>query len=167
MLSARLQKKSKKDGKTEMTRFKFLASAALAVLSLAIFAQPAQAQQPQYLHALSNLRMARAWLKAMDGNPSFSDRRHETIEEINHAIDEIKKACRDDGKNDSWTPPPQSPARPDPYITAYHLLIDAHNNVSAGVDQPQSMGQQAKALHHIDQARDNVHEIVDRAHGRP
>jgi hypothetical protein len=45
--------------------------------------------------------------------------------------------------------------------------LDAHSNVSSGVDLPQSVGQQMKALNHIDKARDNVQQIVDRAHGRP
>jgi hypothetical protein len=150
-----------------MTKIKFLATAAFALLAFALFAQPAQAQQPRYLHALSNLRMARAWLKAVQ-QPEFAERRHGAYDEINHAIDEIKKACRDDGKNDTWTPPPMGGGNlMEPYNSAYRLLGEARDDVAAGVDLPQSVGQQMKALKHIDMARDNVGEIIRKAHGQP
>jgi hypothetical protein len=69
-----------------MRFFKTLASAALGLtaFTLLALAVPAQAQHPGYLHALSNLRQARALLQ--------SDNRSGMREERSRALDEIDRA---------------------------------------------------------------------------
>jgi hypothetical protein len=49
---------------------------------------PAQAQFPAYLHAISDLRTARAYLEMDRREPSAGHRNH-AIEEIDKAIGEI------------------------------------------------------------------------------
>jgi hypothetical protein len=145
-----------------MRSFKNLALAASALFALLLIAAatPAQAQGPRYLHALSDLRQARGWLKA-DGRPQFNDQRRHAISEIDHAIDEVKKAARDDGKNPDFTPPPQSEGNPGaPVRSALKLLDEARNDVASGQDSPENMGLQVRALQHIDAARPWLQQIV-------
>jgi hypothetical protein len=144
-----------------MRILKSLTLAATALLSLLVLAPstPAQAQGPRYLHALSNLRQARAWVQA-DGRPQFSDMRKHAVHEIDKAIDEVKKAARDDGKFTNWTPPPSSGGNAvTPITSALQLLDDAHEDVAAGQDAPENMGLQVRALQHIDDARGALREI--------
>jgi hypothetical protein len=144
-----------------MRILKSLTLAATALLTLMILAPstPAQAQGPRYLHALSNLRMARAWIQS-DGRPQFSDIRKHAVHEIDKAIDEVKKAARDDGKYTNWTPPPSSGGNPaTPITSALTLLDEAHGDVGAGQDAPENMGLQVRALQHIDAARQDLQEI--------
>ena len=82
-----------------MRGLKALTVAALALMTILLFvpARQAQAQTPSYLHAISDLRSARAYLQ-MDNRPNEADARARAIEEINHALDDIKVAAVDDGK---------------------------------------------------------------------
>jgi len=92
-----------------MRILKLLPSAALALLAL-VFLAPAtsaHAQGPAYLHALSDLRSARAYLQ-YDTRPAYAGVRDRAIEQIDKAINDVKTAAMDDGKNPWHTPPPQS-----------------------------------------------------------
>lgn len=53
---------------------------------------------PAYLHAISDLRYARALLYREDWRPVMRDQRA-AVDEIDHAIGEAKRAAIDDGKN--------------------------------------------------------------------
>jgi hypothetical protein len=132
---------------------------ALVVFMGLLSVTPAQAQGPRYLHALANLRQARGWIQS-DTRPQFADLRHHAIDEIDHAINEVKRAARDDGKNVNFTPPADSAGRPGaPIISALQLLDDAHSDVSAGQDLPENQGLQTRALNQIDAARNYLHQI--------
>jgi hypothetical protein len=146
-----------------MRIFKPLTVAASALLTLLFLSHstPAQAQFPAYLHAISDLRTAREYLK-MDGRPAFAGHRHHAIEEINKAIDDMKKAAIDDGKNPWYTPPPQSGGDPGaPIHTALKLLDEAHEDVGRGADSPENRGLQIRSLKHIDEARAALHHILE------
>jgi hypothetical protein len=146
-----------------MRIFKPLTVAASALLTLLFLSHstPAQAQFPAYLHAISDLRTAREYLK-MDGRPAFAGHRHHAIEEINKAIDDMKKAAIDDGKNPWHTPPPQSGGDPGaPIHTALKLLDEAHEDVGRGADSPENRGLQIRSLKHIDEARAALHHILE------
>jgi len=151
-----------------MRIFKSLAAAAFALLTFAFLmpATPAHAQSPAYLHALSDLRQARGWLES-DSRPAMAAERRHAIEEINHAIDEVKKAATDDGKNDHFTPPPQSAGNPSaPLHSALTLLDEAHGDIARGHDRPENLDLQARALQHIDEARHSVDHAIRISEGR-
>jgi hypothetical protein len=67
-------------------------------------AAPPRAVHPRYLHAISDLRYARALLFRPDWRPVMRDQRA-AVEEIDHAIGEAKRAAIDDGKNPDDHPP--------------------------------------------------------------
>jgi len=59
---------------------------------------------PHYLHAIGDLRYARALLYRSDWRDVMRDQRH-AVEEIDRAIDEAKRAAIEDGKNIDDHPP--------------------------------------------------------------
>jgi hypothetical protein len=65
---------------------------------------PPPAVHPAYLHAISDLRYARALLFRPDWGPVMHDQRA-AVDEIDHAIGEAKRAAIDDGKNPDDHPP--------------------------------------------------------------
>ena len=80
------------------------------------------------------------------------------IEEIDKAIDEIKRAAIDDGKNLNDHPPVDARMdRAGRFHRALELLDKAHNDIAREEDDPSVRGLRNRALHHIDEA----HHIVD------
>jgi tetratricopeptide (TPR) repeat protein len=67
-------------------------------------AAPMPSAHPAYLHAISDLRYARALLYREDWRPVMRDQQA-AVEEIDHAIGEAKRAAIDDGKNIDDHPP--------------------------------------------------------------
>jgi hypothetical protein len=65
---------------------------------------PMPAIHPAYLHAISDLRYARALLYREDWRPVMRDQQG-AVEEIDRAIGEAKRAAIDDGKNPNDHPP--------------------------------------------------------------
>jgi hypothetical protein len=146
-----------------MRILKRIGAAACALMALAFLAAatPAQAQEPHYLHALSDLRTARDYIE-FDHRPMFKGERHHAVDEINKAIEEIKHAAWDDGKNTQFAPPAQGVTDPwAPLHQAIHWLDEAHARVSEGVDQPANHGLRDRAIFHIDEARHTLHAVVD------
>lgn len=130
----------------------------------ALLPMGAQAQvpgpHPAYLHALSDLRMARAYLH--DGwawEPVRRDDNH-AIGEIDAAIREIKHAAIDDGKNIDDHPAIDAHLGPrDRFARANELLNRAHHDLDHAEDVPEARGLRDRALIHIDEA----HNTVDQA----
>ncbi len=137
-----------------MRNFKSYILAAFALLTI-FFLAPAKlahAQFPAYLHALSDLKTARAYLQ-MPVKPEAQDACKHAIKEISHAIDEIAKAARDDGRNPQVTPPPQSKGNQSwPIHSAVRLLKEARADVEHGRDIPENKGLRERSLDHIDKA---------------
>ena len=144
-----------------LSRIALVAAALAFLFPLASTNIQAQGHHPAYLHALSDLRDARAHLQHRpDGSPIHAEER-QAIEEINHAIDEIKKAAIDDGKNID------DHERVDahlPWTGHLHksrdLLDKAHHDVAQEEDNPQTRGLQARVLEHIDRAHHHVDEAL-------
>jgi hypothetical protein len=108
-------------------------------------------RHPAYLHALTDLRHARAHL-AHPADTGHMDR------EEQHAIDEIKHAAIDDGKNLEDHPPVDANMdRRGRFHRAKELLDKAHNDIAREEDDPSVRGLRDRAIHHIDEA----HRIVD------
>ncbi len=118
------------------------------------------AKHPEFLHALSDLRMARSYLDKTTPNQKVDADSAHALHEINDAIVELKKASIDDGKDINWHPPvdaslPQSGR----FHKAKTLLEKAHSDVSQAETDPQAQALQTRILGHIDQA----HKAVDAA----
>jgi hypothetical protein len=136
-----------------MRILKSLGVAVCALMALAVFmtATPAQAQEPHYLHALSDLRTARDYIQYDRGQ--FNGERRHAVDEINKAIEEIKHAAWDDGKNTQFAPPAQGVTTGwAPMHQAIHWLAEAKRAVAQGVDTPQNQGLRDRALFHITEA---------------
>ena len=146
---------------------KSLSKLALAILALLLIpayasAKPAAPREhPAYLHALTDLREARAHLQRPDGG-ELREQEKKAIHEINDAIAEIKKAAIDDGKDINDHAPVD--ARMDwtgRLHRAVELLNKAHNDVAQEEDNASAQGLQQRALEHIDKARRHVEEAIE------
>jgi hypothetical protein len=145
------------------TVYKFLLTAAVMAffVSLSAVAQPPQGQHPAYLHALTDLRHARAHLERPD-HGELREQEKKAIHEIDAAIDEIKKAAIDDGKdlNDH----PAVDARmdwPGRLHRALELLDKAHADIAHEEDNRAAQGLQQRAFEHIDKAHRHVQEAIE------
>jgi hypothetical protein len=137
-----------------------LSLVALAIALLSLTNQPLQAQgrHPAYLHALSDLRDARAHLQHPDGGAIRAEER-DAIHEIDEAIKEIKHAAIDDGKNiDDHVPVDAHVPWAGRLHKAHDLLARAHGDIAREEDNPETRGLQARVLGHIDRA---LHRVDD------
>jgi len=123
--------------------------AVLFVLFLALINTPVSAQEdrhPAYLHALTDLRHARAHLERPDGG----ELRHEekdAIHAIDDAINEIKRASIDDGKDLNDHPPVDAKLDHAGRLhRALELLNKAHNDISREEDNQFAQGLQQRAM---------------------
>lgn len=144
-----------------------------ALLSLALLPLATQADEPgkhpYYLHALSDLRAAR-WMiehRETDGAQS-SDQEEVAIMQIDAALNEIKHAAIDDGKDIHEHPLVDAPNdRPGRLHKALELLRKVHADVAREEDDPTTRGLRSRALQHIDAAiRADQRTIKDVEHGR-
>jgi len=144
-----------------MRSFKLLTATGLALLALVFLASPtpSQAQEPRYLHALSNLRQARAYLN-FDRNPNTADARHHAVDLIDKAINEVKEAAHDDGRDTNFAPPPDFRAEGGgAVLSAQKLLQAAYEDIKFGQDRPENGGLQNRAYKYIDEAIRTCHNI--------
>jgi hypothetical protein len=136
--------------------------ASVFVLAFAFSATTGVAQEhPAYLHALTDLRHARAHLERPD-HGELREQEKKAIHEIDEAINEIKKAAIDDGKDLNDHPPVD--ARMDwtgRLHRAIELINKAHNDIAREEDNRFAQGLQQRALEHIDKAHHHVEEAID------
>jgi hypothetical protein len=101
---------------------------------------PAQAQaygkHPAYIHALSDLRLMRAYLDKLTPSEKISDEQVRAIQEIDSAIHDIKQASIDDHKD-----------------MHDHMPIDAHITPSNRFRKAREAGSAAK--HDLEEEEDN------------
>jgi hypothetical protein len=145
---------------------KILKSMVLALVALSFSAAIAGAapapgrEHPAYLHALTDLRHARAHLQRPDGG-ELREQEKKAIHEIDDAIAEIKKAAIDDGKDLNDHPPVDARMDwPGRLHRAIELLNKAHNDVSQEEDNSFAQGLQQRAMEHIDKAHHHVEEAI-------
>lgn len=136
---------------------------ALAVLVSACAApHPAPAQEhPHYLHALSDLRLARALLDRQQEWNVMHDQQV-AMNEITGAINEIKRASIDDHK-DLYDHPPID-TRLDHRGRLHHameLLDSADRDLHAEEDNYKALGWRDAAIHHVNEARVAVHAAME------
>jgi hypothetical protein len=120
----------------------------------------AQGRHPAYLHALSDLRVARSLLERPNGG-ELKEQEREAIHKIDDAIAEIKRASIDDGKNIADHEPV------DPHLPwagrlrkAQEWLDDARHDCRKEEDNPETRGLQTRVLRHIDEAHRHVAEAI-------
>jgi hypothetical protein len=115
-------------------------------------------RHPAYLHALTDLRHARAHLENPAATHHMDKEEEHAIEEIDKAIEEIRHAAIDDGKDLRDHPPVDARMdRVGRFHRALELLDKAHNDIAREEDDPSVRGLRNRAIHHIDEA----HRIVD------
>jgi hypothetical protein len=147
---------------------KSLSRLAFAILAVLLFvpayvsAKPAAPREhPAYLHALTDLRDARAHLERPD-HGELRDQEKKAIHEINDAIAEIKKAAIDDGKDiNDHVPVDTHMDWPGRLHRAAELLQKAHSDVAQEEDNGFAQGLQQRALEHIDKAHHHVEEAIE------
>jgi hypothetical protein len=128
----------------------------LMVALALVFPAAAQAKgvHPAYLHALTDLRHARAHIESRGaGSMRMLKDEEVAIHEIDEAIREIKAAAIDDGKNLEDHPPVD--ARMDRAGTlrrAEELLHKTHDDIAREEDNPEVRGLRDRALRHIGEA---------------
>jgi hypothetical protein len=132
-------------------------SAALACLVLAAVPATLRAEQPgrhpAYLHALADLRHARAHLERQGGDARVKWDEQTAIREIDAAIREIKEASIEDGKNLQDHPPVD--ARMDfagRLHRAIELLRKAERDCGEEEDNGFARGLKRRAQEHIQEA---------------
>ncbi len=124
--------------------------------------RPAPAQEhPHYIHALSDLRLARAILDRQQEWNVMRDQ-YAAIEEIDHAIGELKRASIDDHKDLRDHPPI------DTYLDyrgrlhrAMELLDSVERDLHAEEDNYAALGWRDAAIHHVNDARGAVHRAIE------
>jgi hypothetical protein len=144
-----------------IARLTVVAFAFALLFSLASMQTFAQGKHPAYLHALSDLRAARAHLERHDGGELRHEEK-EAIHAIDDAIAEIKHASIDDGKDLNDHPPVDAGLD---YAGRLHrakqLLEKAHQDIAHEEDNSFAQGLQQRAFGHIDRA---IHEVDESIH---
>jgi hypothetical protein len=143
-----------------LLRLSLVALALAFLMPLATSNVSAQGKHPAYLHALSDLRDARAHLQRPDGGALHMEE-DGAIKDIDKAIAEIKKAAIDDGKNiDDHVAVDSHMDWKGRLHRARELLDKAHSDVAREEDDPMTRGLQARVIEHIDKAHHHVDEAI-------
>jgi hypothetical protein len=143
------------------SKLMFVVAALLLLVPAFLSAAPQPPREhPAYFHALTDLRHARAHLQRPDGG-ELREQERIAIREIDEAINEIKRASIEDGKNIDDHPPVDSHLDWGGRLhRAAELLDKAHRDVSEEEDNRFADGLQARALRHIDEAHHHVEEAI-------
>lgn len=116
---------------------------------------------PAYLHALTDLRHARAHIDIVTPNGRVNDDETRAVRAIDAAINDIKQAAIDDGKPLSEHPPVDAGwDRTDRFHRALELLNRAHADIDKREDNGWARGLKHRALGHIDEARRAIHHAL-------
>jgi hypothetical protein len=130
------------------------------VLALACGNAAAQGKHPAYLHALTDLRHARAHLQRSDGG-ALREEEKRAIHHIDEAINEIKRASIDDGKVLDDHPPVDLRMDWDGRLhRSRELLLKARHDIEREEDNAFAQGLQQRAFEHIDRAIHEVDEAI-------
>jgi hypothetical protein len=148
-----------------LTKLAFTMLAAVLFVPAYVSATPAPGRDhPAYLHALTDLRDARAHLQRPDGG-ELREQEKKAIHEIDDAIGEIKKAAVEDGKDLNEHPPVDAHMEWGGRLRrALELLDKAHNDIAREEDNGFAQGLQQRALEHIDKAHHHVKEAIEIVH---
>jgi len=142
-----------------ISRAMLLLAGALLLTSFANADKPGR--HPRYLHALSDLRAARAHLDHLSMNEKRDDLEIQAIKKIDDAIAQMKKASIDDGKNLNDHPPVDAGLdRVGRYHRALQLLDSARKDITLEEDDPAAQGLQGRILADVDEAIRIVKSLI-------
>jgi hypothetical protein len=111
------------------------------------------APQPRYVHAISDLRLARAFLFRPDWRDIMRNQRA-AVEEIDRAIGAAREAAIDDGRNPNEAQPVDARMGwGDRFRRAMELLNSAERDLSVGEDNRAAAGWRAVALANVANAK--------------
>jgi hypothetical protein len=134
-----------------------LLTVVLAIMGITSSMAQAPGRHPYYLHALSDLRAARWMIEHRPGNWVQSDLEMNALNEINAAINDIKHASIDDGKNIEDHPPlDEVNDHKGRLHEAHDFLKKAHQDVNQEEDDPFSRGLKFRSIKHINAAMQDV-----------
>jgi hypothetical protein len=124
----------------------------------------AQAQEhPQYLHALSDLRMMRGYLDRQTPDEHLDDEATAAIHEIDAAMEQIKAASIDDHKDVHADMPTDAKlSYTDRYRKARDFGDAAWHDVDQAEDNGSVKGLKHRALDHIEKANHIVDHMMKR-----
>jgi len=112
-----------------------------------------QGQHPAYLHALTDLRTARAHLERPN-HGALQAQERDAIRDIDETINDIKKASIWDGKDLNDHPPVDAKLDwPGRLHRAIELLNKAHSDIAQDEDNKFAQGLQQRAFGHLDAAK--------------
>jgi hypothetical protein len=147
-----------------MSRFtKYVCMPFLILVGVAAMRAPAQelpGSHPFYQHALTDLRTARWLLSHQPGDRGVYAGEDVAIEEIDAAINEIKRASSDDGKDINVRPDIDVKERGSRLLRAIETLNKAHADIDRQEDNAEVRDLRHRALGHIDRAT----RAADQAH---
>src|SRR5580693_2559031 len=110
-------------------------------------------QHPAYLHALSDLRAARWLIEHRPGDWAQTNDEVEAVRQIDAAINDIRKAAFNDGKNPNDHPPvDENPDHRGRIHEALQYLNKARADISHEEDNAFANGLRDRAIGHIDGA---------------
>ncbi|MFZ6752512.1 hypothetical protein ACO0KY_03965 [Undibacterium sp. Dicai25W] len=115
-------------------------------------AQMVPGKHPAYLHALTDLRTARWFLYHQAGDAKVYAGEDKGINEIDAAINEIKRASIDDGKNLNDHPGVDVKEHGSRLLKAIETLKKAHADIDKEEDNPDARELRHRSLEHIDRA---------------
>jgi len=119
---------------------------------LASMAQTLPGKHPAYLHALTDLRTARWLLEHQAGDAKVYAGEDKGINEIDAAINEIKHASIDDGKDLHDHPSVDTKEHGSRLLKAIETLKKAHADIDKEEDNPDAHELRHRSLEHIDHA---------------
>lgn len=109
-------------------------------------------EHPHYLHALSDLRAARAWLTTAGAN-NVMGREMDAVVNIDMAIGDIKRAAIDDGKDLMDHPPIDANLKHKGRLhKAMALLTSARKDLQFVEGDRKALGWRKEALKHVNEA---------------
>jgi hypothetical protein len=153
----------------EKVPMKFIKISVSSIALIALFAlfgfgarsAKAQYDHPRYLHALSDLRLMRAYVDHWTPNERVDEEQQHAIDEIDAAIREIKMASIEDGKD------LRDHAPIDAHLTwgsRFRKAREAGNaawhDINEEEDNDYAHGLKRRALDHIEEANHTIDRIV-------
>ena len=135
-------------------------AAMLAVSSTGVARADTPGPHPHYLHALSDLRHARAWLTAL-GENNVMGREMDAVANIDKTIADLKQASIDDGKDLNDHPPVDTTIKHGRRLhNALDLLKSARKDIDFTEGDPAALGWRDGARKHLDDAIKATHEAM-------
>jgi len=125
-------------------------------------------KHPEFLHALSDLRAARGYLDKVSPNDTVDNDTSAAIREIDSAINGLKQASIDDGKDLHDHPPVDVHLEKTGRLhSAKQLLEKAYSDVKMPESDPPAADLQKRVMGHINAAHKYVDQAIVAGGGKP